>query len=314
MQELKLWYNNHRKKIWVIVGIIAAVIICIQLLNYFVSRNNDNVTTNIYTSNDTTTQIENGTNINLESTQSAVSGQEVSKDKLESETTVIGKFMDSCNNGNIEEAYNLLTDECKEQMYNSLENFEQTYYQDVFEGQNKIYTVENWTGSTYKVDISEDILATGKSNNGYVKQDYITVKENNGEYKLNINNYIEHRDINKNTEKEDIIMNVISKNVYMDREEYTIRVTNNKDTAITLDGMSNAKSLYLEDSKGATYSAYTHELTSPMLNIESGETKELTIKFYSRYVSTKIIDDMVFSDLIVYNAQGSETIEFRANI
>ena len=158
------------------------------------------------------------------------------------------------------------------------------------------------------------MLATGKSNDGYSKQDYITVKEEDGEDKLNINNYIGHTDINKTTEKDEISMQVISKEAYMDYEEYKINVTNNKDQAIVLDGRSNVDSLYLEDSRGQKYSAYTHELTTPMLNLDAGSSRELTIKFYNRYGSNKTIEYIVFSDLLVSNYQGTERTEFKAEV
>ena len=255
-------------------------------------------------------EIENQTNLNLSSTQSAVSGDEISTNTLKSDVEIIGAFFNACNQRNLEDAYNMLTDECKEQMYNSLEVFEQAYYNNVFNGEQKVYTVENWTGNTYKVDISEDILSTGKSNDGYVKQDYVTVKDG----KLNINNYIGYTQFNETTEDDDISMTILARNTYMDHEEYTIRVTNNKEQAIQLDGLSNVKSLHLEDSRGSTYSAYTNELTQAMLRVEPGETKEVTIKFYSRYVTNKTIDYIVFSNLLVYNSQGSESEEFKANV
>ena len=315
MQEIRLWYNQHRKKIWITVGIIAAFIIIIQLLNFFTAKINNNIEeVNTITENDVISEIKNETNVDIESAQSVVSGETISTEKLKSATEVIGEFMDYCNQGNTEAAYGLLTDDCKEQMYNSLDAFNQAYYQDVFGGEQKIYSVENWVGDIYRVRISENMLATGKSNNGYSKQDYITVKETGEGYKLNINSYIGHEEINKITEDNNIVVEVISKNTYMDREEYTIRVTNNNDTAITLDAKSNTESLYLENDKEGRYPAYTHELTDPMLNIDSGSTRELTIKFYCRYTSTANITDMVFSNLIIYNNQGSEIIEFRAKV
>lgn len=315
MQEIRLWYNQHRKKIWITVGIIAAFIIIIQLLNFFTAKINNNIEeVNTITENDVISEIKNETNVDVESAQSVVSGETISTEKLKSETEIIGEFMDYCNQGNTEAAYGLLTDDCKEQMYNSLDAFNQAYYQDVFDGEQKIYSVENWVGDIYRVKISENMLATGKSNNGYSKQDYITVKETGEGYKLNINSYIGHEEINKTTEDNNIVVEVISKNTYMDREEYTIRVTNNNDTAITLDAKSNTESLYLENDKEGRYPAYTHELTDPMLNIDSGSTRELTIKFYCRYTSTANITDMVFSNLIIYNNQGSEIIEFRVKV
>lgn len=310
-QNIRIYLNNHRKKILVGIVIIAAIIILVQLLNFLVgrARNREQENINVNTSRNLE-EIENQTNVNLSSTQSAVSGDEISTDTLKNDVEIIGAFFNACNQKNLEDAYNMLTDECKEQMYNSLEVFEQAYYNNVFNGEQKVYTVENWIGNTYKVDISEDILSTGKSNDGYVKQDYVTVKDG----KLNINNYIGYKEINETTEKDDISITVLNSNTYMDHEEYTIRVTNNKEQAIQLDGLSNVKSLHLEDDKGATYSAYTNELTQAMLRIEPGETKEVTIKFYSRYVSNKYIDYIVFSNLLVYNAQGSESEEFKARV
>ena len=317
MQELRLWYNNHRKKIWITVGIVVALIVIIQFFNFLGKRNNSNnklIDANAISEGNTIKEIRQETNVDFESMYSAVTGNRNSYEKLKTAAEVIGDFMDFCNEGKTSEAYNLLTDNCKEQLYNSLESFEQAYYQNVFGGERKTYSVENWVGDIYRVDITEDLLASGKSNNGYSKQDYIKVEKVNGEYKLNINNYIKYKEINKITEKENIKVEVLNSNIYMDREEYDIKITNNTENKITLDGKSYTDSLYLEDTKGAKYPAYTHELTNPMLNIESGQTKELTIKFYSRYVSNKIIDKMIFSNLIIYKGQGSEAIKIEVNV
>lgn len=317
MQKIKLWYNQNRKRIWLILGIIAVIVIFVQILNYFSGRKEGEkrIAVNMTTNNDLK-EIKNETNVDLESTQSVITGENVPKEALKTASEVIGEFFDFCNQGNTQGAYDLLTDECKEQMYNSLEVFEQAYYRSVFGGEEKIYSVENWMGDTYKVSITENILATGKSNNGYSKQDYITVKEVDGDYKLNINSYVGYQEINRTTEDKDnnIVLNVLYKNTYMDRQEYTIRVTNNNDTAITLDGKSNVETLYLESDRGGHYPAYMHELTDPMLNLESRETKELTIKFYCSYNSTTNIDAIVFSDFIIYNGQGSERVEVKARV
>ena len=159
----------------------------------------------------------------------------------------------------------------------------------------------------------EDMLSTGKSD-GKTKQDYMTIVEENEEYKLNINGYIGKTIINRTTEKDDIKVEVVNKNTYKEYEEYTIKVTNHTENIILLDGRTDAKTLYLQDSKGVTYSSYSHELTEPMLTIEQGKTKEITIKFYSTFISTKKIESIVFSDLILLNGQLTEKIEFRAEV
>lgn len=310
--NLRRYYNQNRKKIWGIVIIIFSAFIFLQLVNYIYKINIEKKSTARIDSN-TTTQMNTNTTT-LTTNKSVVTGNTVSNNQLQDATTIIDKFISYCNNKELQEAYDLLTEECKTQMYATLEVFEQAYYNDVFGGESKNCSIENWVNNTYKVKIMDDILATGRSNNGYAKQDYITVVKADDGYKLNINNYIGYTSINETTEKENISMEVISKNTYMDYEEYTIKVTNHTDSKILLDSRKNVKSLYLQDSKEVQYSSYSHELTDPILTISSGQTKEVTIKFYSSYVSTKKIKYIVFSDLLLYNGQLAEKIEFKANV
>ena len=208
---------------------------------------------------------------------------------------------------------NYLQKTVKNQMYSNLETFKQSYYKNVFNGEKKNFTIENWVKNTYRVNITGDILATGKDDD-YSKQDYITVKQVDDEYKLNINNYIGYSSINKKTTKNNISVNVISKNTYKDYEEYTINVTNNTENIVQLDNINNIDTLYLEDSKGVKYPYYNHELTTQSITVQPGESKDVTIKFYSSYVSTKKIEHIVFSNIILKNGQLSERTELVANI
>lgn len=306
------YYNQNRKKIWGILIIIFSAFILLQLVNYIYKINNGNKSIAV---NNTKSEINTNTTV-LTTNKSVVTGESVSSEQLQSDTVIIDNFLYYCNNKELQKAYDLLTDECKKQMYNTLEVFKQAYYDDVFEGKNKTTTVENWINNTYKVKITDDILATGRSSNGYSKQDYITVVKVDDEYKLNINNYVGYMQINKTTNQDDISMKVVSKNTYMEYEEYTINVTNNTNGSILLDSKTDVNSLYLQDSKKVKYSFYGHELTEPMLTIASGQTKVVTIKFYSSYVSTKTIKYVIFSDLSLNDSQGqiSKKIEFKANI
>ena len=128
------------------------------------------------------------------------------------------------------------------------------------------------TGDTYKIRIISDLLATGKKAED-TRQDYVTIKKVNGEEKLNINSYVGQKEIQQTTEKDNIIMEVLNKNTYMQYEEYTIKVTNNKESDIILDTRTEAKTLYLQDKNGMKYSSYSHELTKPMLTIPSRTNK-----------------------------------------
>lgn len=306
------YYNQNRKKIWGILIIICSAFLLLQLLNYFYKTNHEK---EIKAKNNSQEEARITTNTTqLTTNQSVVTGKGVSESQLQNATKTIDDFISYCNNRELQKAYNLLTDECKTQMYNTLEIFEQAYYNNIFQGESKNCTVENWVKDTYKVKIRDDILSTGKDQDGYTKQDYITVKKINDEYKLNINQYIGYTKIQKTTNSNDIEVEVLGRNTYMEYEEYNIKVTNHTENTILLDGRSDTTSLFLQDSNGAKYSSYSHELTEPMLTIAAGQTKEITIKFYSSYISTKNIKYIVFSDLLSLNGQLSEKIQMKANV
>ncbi len=309
MHKLRKFFYQNKYQILSFLGIIIFIFIIIQLMNLWIRKNNNVELINKQQS--TTTVNEN--NPGVISEKSAVTGQEVPKQQLDNETTAINTFMEYCNKQDFENAYNMITEECKKQMYNSLDAFKKSYYKDVFNGEKKNFTAENWVKSTYKVNITGDLLATGKVDE-YSKQDYITVKQVDGEYKLNINNYIGYSEVNKKTTENNITIDVVSKNTYKDYEIYTFNVTNNTKSILQLDNISNTESLYLEDSKGIQYPYYNHELTTPMITVSVGQTKEISIKFYSSYVSTKVIKRIVFSNLMLKNGQLGEHISFQANI
>ena len=315
MNKFTRYYNQNRKMIWGIVIIIASIIIVLQIINHLVSQRIENNT------NTTDGTQQGGTEIQANSStvstnRSAVNGESLESEYLKRETEVIDDFITICNNGDIQKAYDMLTDECKENMYTSIQIFKEAYYDDNFGGVSKVAEIENWLGDTYKVRMTENLLSAGKSTNGYAKQDYITVKKVDDTYKLNINNYIGFSEINKVTEQNNIKIEVLNKNTYMENEEYTIKVTNNTKGTILLDDLTSVDTLYLEGSNGMKYSFYSHELAESMLTIPAGQTKQVSIRFYSSYTSTRQIKAIVFSNLKLNanSADNRSTTTFKANV
>ena len=253
MHKLRKFFYDNKNKIIKIGAFIIFLFIILQLLNKLVQIKNKKSIENVAASNttnaNTTTQNDNK---GLISNKSAVNGSEVSKENLKNATDTIYKFVDYCNKQEIEKAYNLITEECKQQMYPTLDAFKNAYYGDVFNGKQRTCTIENWVGDIYKVRMGEDILSTGKDT-GYAKEDYITIKKVDNEYKLNINNYIGTTKIEKTTTKDNITMEVLNKNTYKDFEEYTIKVTNKTNGIIKLDTTTSTKTTYIEDSNGRQY-------------------------------------------------------------
>ena len=81
---------------------------------------------------------------------------------------------------------------------------------------------------TYKVTYYEDdLLATGGTTTNKNFEDYITIINQNGERKLNINNFIKKQEINKTQATEAIQITIKNKRVYRSYEQYRILIKNN---------------------------------------------------------------------------------------
>ena len=317
MYKLIRFYNQNRKKIFKIILVIVFIIGIIQLLNNLSKNKNGNnsIKNNIVISNNSKNE--------LISSKSAVTGDNVSNYKLEEDTNIIENFMKYCNDKDINSAYSLLTDECKEVMFPTIEDFYNIYYSKIFDEENKSYTVENWVGDTYEVRITGDILATGKLDNSETNQDYITIVKQNGENKLNINNYVGRKNLEKTTEHENIEVNVLSRDTYMDYEIYNLTIINNSENSILLDTGESTKSVYLLDSKDVKYYFYSNEIVQNRLLIQSKYKNTLQIKFSNSYSSSRNIKYLVFSKLILNydeykklddKSSYTDSFEFKVNV
>ena len=299
MYKLIRFYNQNKKKILKTILIIVFILILIQILDYLSKINITGKGIQNKVSND------NENNQGLVSDKSAISGQSISTTKLKNDTEIIDKFVGYCNEGNLDSAYSLLSKECKENMFPTIEDFNNIYYSKLFDNY-KTYTIQNWTSDIYVVKFTGDILSTGNLSNNERKQDYITIVEEDGENKLNINNFIKRQKINKEIEIDKIAIKVEKVDIYMDFITYTFDVKNNSYRTILLDDLINIDTMYIQDSKGVKYSAYTHEITQEKLNLGISQEKKIDIKYYSRYSSSKDITKIVFSKVINdYEKYGS---------
>lgn len=309
MFNLVRWYNQNRGKFWLVVLIILAIIFFVQVANNFYKQSlykNDDKSNTLPTIKDT---INNNISGKLESSNSLIGGSNISDRDLEEHTSIIDEFMKYCNNGNIEEAYSLLTDECKEEIFPSLDSFKNKYYNNVFNTY-KTYSLQNWFEDTYKVKLIEDSLATGKlnSNSSYL-QEYITIIKNGSQYKLNINDYVGRTVLDKNTTVKGITINVLKKETYMDYSEYTMKITNNTENTILLDNGEKTDSIYLLDKNNVKEYANTGEIIYSNLQLTPKASATYTFKFSNTYLKTRVMQSLVFDKVITNYDKYNETID-----
>ena len=305
-KKIAEWYIGNKSKILMAIFVVVVVVLISTIVNILNSLRKNNTVENVELSTNiqqTDTSIGNFTDIYVEDNESVVTGESIGSSHINTIGT-IEQLVQLCNEQKVEEAYNLLSDECKEEVYPSLESFRNNYYNTIFNGKKKNISVENWANNIYKVTFEDDALSTGVYTAEGAIQDYITVvSTDNNELKLNINNYIGRREINKtNNAVSGVEITALNTDTYMDYQTFTFRVKNNTNKTILLDDKFSTDNMYITDSNGNQYTAYIHELSEAQLTVTPGETKDVTIKYYSRYGTTKTITQIIFNKVILnYN-------------
>ena len=293
------FYNQNRYLVWIVIITIFAILVLIHLLDSFVAKRNE-----------ASNNIANTISISAEETIKEASSYTVySGEKADTSITeVIYLFINCCNDGNVEEAYNLLSDECKEIIYPSVESFTDSYYNRIFNSK-KSFKVQSLISSqgkyTYQVFFSEDIMATGKASSKSII-DYYTVTKENDNYKLCINKLIGREDINVSKTINSIDVNIIDKTVYKDYEIYTIKVTNNKTNDIKLDNLQGTRNIYLQDINKNEYIWFSHEYVDEDITVNRGTSRIIELKFNKEYKPTLGVQYMVFSNIVLDNINTFE--------
>ncbi len=293
MKKIIKFWNENRLAIIIVIIVIVFLLALIYVTNSIFAQMNAN-------NQSQTGSVNNNDNINgiTGPAESLVTGEEIPVEQV-SKIDTLNQFISLCSENKVEEAYALLSDECKEQLYPTIDNFRQNYFNKTFAGQKKNVSVENWVSNTYRIRVTDDFLSTGMYTTENAVQDYITiVKAETGENKLNINSFIEREEINKTANINNIEITVLDTNIYMNYQEFKIKVTNNTDKQILLDDNLVEDSSYIEDRNELKYAAYMHELAEAQLIVPQNQTKEVSIKFYTTYSSSRTIAKIGFSRIV----------------
>ena len=121
MHNLLRYIRMNKSKLIKVALIVAFLIIILQVLNYISGNKN-----NIEFSNDSS-NIQKETNGTIKSDKSAITGKKVSTNEIKAVGNVINEFVNYCNQKEIEKAYDLLSQQCKDILYSDINYFESDY-------------------------------------------------------------------------------------------------------------------------------------------------------------------------------------------
>ena len=245
-----------------------------------------------------------------EAAQSITTGGSVDQDIKDEVQGVLEQFIQYVTSKQVEQAYNLLTEDCKEILYPTLEGFEQKYCQDLYD---KIYDFQSWSSTdntyVYQVRFYDNMLSAGLDFTNHYLEDYITVLKKGDVYKVNIHNFIRANNIRKTAEANKVQFKVNNVETYLDYEIYEIEVTNDSSKEIILDTREKDNSVYVKNNDGLKIQALLYENTDEDLRVQAGESKKIRIKFNNTFNGEKRIVSLGFSDIILDQALHQEEAE-----
>ena len=298
MNRIVRWYNQNRRMIWIVILTIVGIIALIQTLDNYYEKNTKEESSS--TNFSTTTY--------NKPNYAVVSQKETDETINEDSTEVINKFFDCCNSRKIEEAYNLLSEDCKKELYPTIDRFKQKYYNKIF-SEKKIYNsvlwISNGSKNTYRLEIMGDILATGKTETMPIEEYYTTIYSD-GEYKLNINSFVGKEEINISNEDEDITIGILNKKVYIDYEIYQIRVKNKTLNNIIFNSKETTDSIFVQDKNGVKHIAFLNEIADSQLELSPGYVATYNIRFNRQYKPTIKAKKIVFDNIKVTQEENKK--------
>ena len=312
MNRFIRYLNQNRVRVVIIILVIAFIIILIQTINHILGQVN----------NTATPEQENVIEDDSRPSESVISGEEITEEATNNNINIIGQFIEYCNAGDFQSAYALLTDDCKEEVFNSLDAFITNYANVVFNTR-KAYQLELWYNNvntyTYRILYIEDnILQTGTVETSNNIEDYITVEVGIDTTKLNINGFIEKLNVNKTETSNGIEITINTRTRYRSVEEYSITITNTTDKTIALSEGTNANDICLIDNNDTEYDSVLSEVPVYYLELAPGERRTLDIRFYKMYNPYRRIEEMQFKNVILdkelYDTNRNEELIININI
>lgn len=222
----------------------------------------------------------------------------VSKEDAKKIHELVDQYFNYCESKEYQKAYDILTDNCKEYVYeNDLNNFKE--YVDTFFKKGKKYNIQDYSNVDniylYILTILDDVESSGTTGGYDTYQERIALiqDEKTKEFKISNFNYIDKKEINKKAEDGYLKVNVNSLQMGYDKQEYSITVTNKTKSYIII--ADNTLTNEIELNLGNQLRKAIN-LANDIYTLGPNETKEM------KFVFTKYFDDENESKEIRFNS------------
>ena len=273
------FFRKHKRTVF---GILLAWVIIIFINDFFKNNSFESFQRTTYSPNtpviDTT-------------------GQTVPDNLKQPINTLVDTYFNYCNTKQYDKAYAMLSQECKNIYYPTLQDFKD--YVDLVFNENKVYYMQNYSNYNnvyiYRIRIMEDILKTGltgESDIQYYEEKIAISQDASGKLWLSIREFITTEPMDVVYEDDYMKVRVLQRDVFYENETYTVEVKNKSDYIMVLaDGTENPEmALQVGSSTRAPNDSNLYVVIQP------GETQTFTVNF------TKFYDESSQSTGLTFNA------------
>lgn len=223
-------------------------------------------------------------------------GKSVPEKLQEPIENMVKQYFDYCNNGEYQKAYDMLSDECKQYEFISLNAFEK-YIKEIFGNGGKIYNIQDFSNLDntyiYKVRILDNILANGTTDGYGYYEEKITIKGDKPDnLKLNIGDFINQENLLVFAEDDYLKIEILNRVINYETEVYTVKFTNKTEYPIVL--ANNKEGLEIGIYIGDQTRKLNLEVANIVIPANTSQTRELEF--------TKFADDGKRTDTMIFNA------------
>lgn len=285
------------KKIWKNAGIVLILWIIMLIINYLLG--------NMKTEPIPITTYEPHISIMNED-------KEVPKDLQEPINKIFNEYVNYCNNQEYEEAYNMLSEGCKKNLYPTQEDFEK-YTKVVFD-QKKIYNIQNYSVNDnvyiYNLRILNDILATGLTDEKQLVyyEEKVAIESIDDKLYLSIGGFIKEKKVEALFEDEYMKLTVDKVLVMDDREIYTMTVSNKSDYVLNIADTSKPQEIFI---KMGSETRNVQELPMNGVIVFPDQKRTYELTFTKWYDETEKTESIIFDTVYIIKEYKEDTEQMR---
>lgn len=224
---------------------------------------------------------------------------------------MLEEYTSYCFEGNVESAYNMLSDVCKEYMFeNSLTNFTE-YILEKTNGSKK-YAIQDFSNNgnkfIYQIKYSADFLATGLNEEkyNYTEEKIVFEKKKNGEIDMAVGDFVDFQEIKNISESNYLKIDVKAVIKYYTYESYIVKLTNRSDNTIVISDGQSKNEVFLQ--LVSTDARDRMDLQNHII-LQPNESKSVTLEFPKHYDNNDDSKNIVFGSIRVMEKYSGTDVD-----